>query len=103
MRKKIKNKINMGSIKVFSNDRKSLYKDLYSIIEKLSNDEIVLITLDFLYDEIKGIKDNFDFIDTFVKEWIDLEEGRYSDYILDVVTNENENIEFISIAVMESI
>jgi len=102
-RKKIKSRIKMNSIKVIGNDRKDIYNALRNIINEISEDEVVKITLEFLYDEIKNIRNNFDFIETFVEEWINLEEGVYIDYILDVIMDESENVEFISIGVLEDL
>lgn len=102
-RKKIKSRIKMNSIKVIGNDRKDIYNALRNIINEISEDEVVKITLEFLYDEIKNIRSNFDFIETFVEEWINLEEGVYIDYILDVIMDESENVEFISIGVLEDL
>lgn len=102
-RNKVKNKIKMNSTKVNGNERIDIYNALRKIIDDICEDEIVKITLEFLYDEIKGIRNNFDFIETFVKEWIELEEGLYIDYILNVIMDDKEEVEFISIGVMESI
>ena len=63
-RNKVKNKIKMNSTKVNGNERIDIYNALRKVIDDICEDEIVKITLEFLYDEIKGIRNNFDFTGT---------------------------------------